>query len=773
MIKMFSLFIRARCLKPMAVRIMYNCSCVSRKISGSNKISAPTVKFKGKLIRNNDFIIISCRNFSVNESIERETPSASKENIKLVNLVTNLHRSINKHGRVFLDQIYEVLNSNLAHLSEEDADLLLQCCGHLLPDQIPEVRAALCDHVKENLTKTGVPFNYHLYISVCTENQHLIQYENLLGEVDKADVKLYKLILENVCTAGDTFKAINVLEEMKKQNMPADEDTFNSLVLAHAINGGLNDANTVLETMRNIDIFPSVSTYVALLTGLAKRASEKQFEAVVELLPPNSLTEKMFLQIVQELSQNDNQDWMRHLFVKRDFTDFSKQSLKYLDNLCIHLIYLEKPLTAITIYSKLVQQQPDILQGNYGMFLLREMVKKGCSSKDILESAKILKELNLNSMAYVKVTETALRRNYHVIAWDLVKNMSPLRPHYFWPLLKSAAKENGEVGVCEAIGKMMNLGVKPDEETWELYILPHCDFSNPLDLMNRLKKMGFTSKELFTPLIKVLIRKDAIQEAVKLVSVYDGPIDASALNNLSRAWIINKNADSVVPILQKICEVNSRQIDWVGQFLEKVCSSCRSEDDFKKFRELLKFIKSKRLRLSSDIADALSNVVQLKCKAEKLRKSIDQLIDTLLDVSFKTEEHHIPHPSQMNVKELECHYEELKSKNMETRGVLRRLIQAHARLGNLDRVEHLRNNFSSRGYIESPGMKANILHNYVLSKKLSEAQKMFNEITSKHPWFKLDVFKILDFATLMVLNGQEESAMNLLKKETNVKIILP
>lgn len=52
----------------------------------------------------------------------------------------------------------------------------------------------------------------------------------------------------------------------------------------------------------------------------------------------------------------------------------------------------------------------------------------------------------------------------------------------------------------------------------------------------------------------------------------------------------------------------------------------------------------------------------------------------------------------MNLEELEAHLIELKEKNMETRGVLRRLIQLHASKGNFERVRELRQLFFNSGY---------------------------------------------------------------------------
>lgn len=60
----------------------------------------------------------------------------------------------------------------------------------------------------------------------------------------------------------------------------------------------------------------------------------------------------------------------------------------------------------------------------------------------------------------------------------------------------------------------------------------------------------------------------------------------------------------------------------------------------------------------------------------------------------------------MNLEELEAHLIELQEKNMETRGVLRRLIQLHASKGNFERVRELRQLFIDSGYCGPYGFPA-------------------------------------------------------------------
>lgn len=120
----------------------------------------------------------------------------------------------------------------------------------------------------------------------------------------------------------------------------------------------------------------------------------------------------------------------------------------------------------------------------------------------------------------------------------------------------------------------------------------------------------------------------------------------------------------------------------------------------------------------------------------------------------------------MNIEQLECHLVELENKNMETRGVLRRLIQQHTNCANLKRVEELQQKFLSRRYGESPGIKASRMHSYVQSQNLTQALDLYHEIKSLHPEFRLDSFKILDLSTLMVSKNLFQEAVNIIKSES-------
>lgn len=71
-------------------------------------------------------------------------------------------------------------------------------------------------------------------------------------------------------------------------------------------------------------------------------------------------------------------------------------------------------------------------------------------------------------------------------------------------------------GIFETLQRMHEMKIKVDSETLENYCLPFCDLSNPKDLLLRIQSLGYTVKELLTPIIAVLLHNNRIVDAQKL-----------------------------------------------------------------------------------------------------------------------------------------------------------------------------------------------------------------------------------------------------------------
>lgn len=125
----------------------------------------------------------------------------------------------------------------------------------------------------------------------------------------------------------------------------------------------------------------------------------------------------------------------------------------------------------------------------------------------------------------------------------------------------------------------------------------------------------------------------------------------------------------------------------------------------------------------------------------------------------------IPHPNEMKLEELECHLIEMKSKGLNDRGVLRKLMQLHCRELNIDRVDEIKKEFEENGYPWTPGMYSSLLQLYSQKGRAMDALKLYRHLRTTYNAFKIDDFKILLLATSLVNSNNIGEAIELL--ETN------
>lgn len=123
----------------------------------------------------------------------------------------------------------------------------------------------------------------------------------------------------------------------------------------------------------------------------------------------------------------------------------------------------------------------------------------------------------------------------------------------------------------------------------------------------------------------------------------------------------------------------------------------------------------------------------------------------------------------MTLNELECHLVELEEKNMETRGVLRKLIQIHCNANNSQRVNELYEKFLERGYEESPGILSSLMQLYIKNDETEAALNIYNKLKTKYSNFNLDGFKIFHLAAALVKNSKFDEAFSIVESEFQSK----
>lgn len=125
----------------------------------------------------------------------------------------------------------------------------------------------------------------------------------------------------------------------------------------------------------------------------------------------------------------------------------------------------------------------------------------------------------------------------------------------------------------------------------------------------------------------------------------------------------------------------------------------------------------------------------------------------------------------MSLKELECHLIELREKNMETRGLLRKLINQHCKSGNVQRVTELCHDFEKAGYNMTAGMKSNLLDLYIKNNNLEKAWETYKTIKKTFSSFTVDEFKIIDLAKVLYEHKMFDEVIKLLRNESSNRFV--
>ncbi|XP_076250626.1 leucine-rich PPR motif-containing protein, mitochondrial-like isoform X2 [Rhynchophorus ferrugineus] len=666
----------------------------------------------------------------------------------------------------YLKQLTSIFHTiDFTKLTSDEALLLLKCCGADVPDSSCETRHSICQNLFNGL-KNANNLNidlYNCYIRICNENNTHINYNEFLSTLKcLPDQETYKLLIENSCQLGKAEDAFIILDIMKKQNLPIDIEIFNNLALANSIHGGLKLSEIILNIMKSAQIDPNNKTKIAILRGLIKRGDLKDFTIASELYN-FEFTGDEFLLLLKELGLMGNEDWLS--LIQNNFKHIlvTQEMEMKIENVCIHLIHMQMPVSAMKIYEKFIQPIPAKL---YGYKLLKEMLHCKIDTDIIIPMAQKLEKSGLSEYLLEALTQVTLKLQYTEAAWALINALNIKRPHYFWPLFIHYGNITKENGVFYVLNKMKQYNLKADEETLENYIYPFCNLSNLRLLIQKMQNAGYSVREALSPLMVNALKRNDLKEALMLYLILGNSYKVTISGNtiptlLSKCWIDTKQLLSVVNILKKYCECNKNCTDAVSYFLNGCLKKCKSQKDYQEFIKLVQMLKENKLTISLQSAGYLQHLIQ-SCQTN-LENSLFSSINTIVDFNQQfNDDIQLPHPKDMDTDSLECHLIELESKNMETRGVLRKLMLQHAQKGNLQRVKEILTKLTELGYEISFGMKSVIMHNLILGGHVQEAFQLYSEITTTSS-YKLDDFKIIDLATLLLKNNRFDEAFHILK----------
>ncbi|CAH0405199.1 unnamed protein product [Chilo suppressalis] len=743
---------------------------VESKASG--KVSPNSTK------ENNTSLDVDKRYFSQNELLE--------------NLVAGLSSDIHQKNRVYKNDLMRVVNKikEINFSTKKQSILLIQCCTELLPDESPASRMNLLDEILKAI-KPHTEFkveHYNELLRVYIANNRNVVASAFITQMApvKPNTTTYELILRALAECGDLNQSTEVISNMKANNVPANEDVFNSLIICQAKAGNLNNIKEVLSVMKSLKINQSIDTYTAIVRALAWNKKSDLVLEEMKNVQKSSLQfeETHIMEIVKTLAVCGEYGIINQVLSFLPAETLNKPSISpYMQSVATYLVFQNHPMVALEIYKCLPLPSfgPKDDKGLHGRSLVRDCVKAAMPSSIIALVTQELMSSGRNPIAIQNAAEAALQLGKVPLALDMftrIKQLGmPLRPHYFWPILIHNCKSNGEKGIMSTLSTMITMDVQIDYETILNYTLPYVSFTSPQNLMKKFLDAGLTVSTVLTPMMETLLSSGQVRAASEICELFQGKIDAEKLvKPLMNGYLMSSDIKSTVYILEDMSlKASDKNKDWVGRFLCVLIQNRKVKNNLVEFLHIIKAIKSTSLKISTSASDYCMSCLPEKYSGDHfddIRNHLIEIIDDRLVDEGELLVQHVPHPKHMNEESLKAHLSELEAKGMNTRGVLRKLLQQYCRDGNLAAAREIAEKCQKEDVFLSAGMKAAIFDLHVKLGELDLAELALADLNKTAPNFNLDEFKVIDFATLMIYRKKFKQAIDLINEQSKKRRIV-
>lgn len=635
--------------------------------------------------------------------------------------------------------------------------LLGACVPELMPVQRKGERLHLFRRFWAQLLKVEQPSlaHYHTQLQMLRQNQlPLLDHRALLAEItvynEQPDANLYSALLDVAGASGNMRQATELLSEMRDKHFSLTERNFHALLLGHARSGDLAGVEAVLSNMRAASILPNATTQSLCFVAYVENG---QLAKARDLLKQHTFNAPQLLQMLRAVVGSKEVDTQ---LVKQLVAELPSEYVSDVDvppainSLCIQLLHsgqtdLMTQLVATLPVPKYNEKQNT---DGYAVLLLQELFRAHIPIEQMLQFANQLRQSGQNARALQVLTELALRRQPS-LAMSCLDALSaagePLRPHYFWPLVLYQHKQEGEAGVLRLLGEMKRLRVECDEATLRLYVLPNLwqTLQQPLQALQQLDTVGVRASQVMSHVLTQLLQQQQVSPALDLLQRYPTRLQLSTLMQPVAAVAVQTRATKKYALFAQLVQALQqrslqRRDDFVGALLLQMCAPqtrLRQEP-----AALLRFIHEMQrleLQVSAAAAESILSVASSSDveTREAIAKALQKMRSKELTLAADAGGHDgfIKHPRDMSLDELERHLIELEAKQMNARGVLRRLLQLNVRDNRLERALVLQTKCEKLNVQISPGMLAAIFDLHIKLKNLPRAEQSLKRLQNTYP----------------------------------------
>lgn len=633
---------------------------------------------------------------------------------------------------------------------------LFKCISQYLPDVARTDKVNLIETVWQTYSSQSIPneTDFLALLQVRRENGATDNLEAILRQMKllklQPSATIFEEILYFVSSTGDSSQTVAVLDLIKTQRFPLTERIFNAIIVAHARDKNIENVELVKELMTNTgSLSLNQDTKYELTRAYIQN---EQWDSALELLDTESFSVHQLLNILRASVQINAQCRILTTIVNKFPVDMlcHKEVATVLRNFLTEVIHVEgKPGCAV----ELMKLLPKVAESeNYGAFLINELFSVDGQHKHIFDLCEFLYEQGRNRRAMFVATEIALRQqsSQSMLYLERLSKIENLKPHYFWPILLNEFQLDGEQGIVNTLKCMKKFKTELDLDTMNIYVLPKLGIVTK-DIKQGLRTLtdcGVKPIEMLDSIASQLLLQHRFHDLIYVCETYPGKLRGDLL-----APTLARSVASApkIPFNQLVRLLNMKlaDIDLGGNILIELLNCGK----YSQAVTALKEYAAANIRISPLAKEKVEVIVNKKVPPALKVTILGMLkrlgVDHKVQLSHQSSLEPV-HPREMNFTELECHLAELTGKNMNTRGVLRKLLQLAVRNNKLERALELKAECDRMDVVLSPGMLASCLMLYAKTGKVAEAKSAWNTLRHKYPGFVVDEHKVIDYATMLI-----------------------
>ncbi|XP_035730779.1 leucine-rich PPR motif-containing protein, mitochondrial-like [Vespa mandarinia] len=726
-----------------------------------------------------------------NSTISNCSPSLTFNTLenKVLNFCINL-----RNGRVYLNDLEEIIQiyEKTNNLLLDNIDLiLLKCCGKLLSSVDLLTRRKLTNKVWNLLERKGCEItlkHYNVLLEVYAQNLELINPHKFLDNMTlEPDQRIYCSLLNVISNTDDSELTVNMIKKMKEViNHRWSKETFDMIVKANAMQGNIEEAYKVIEEMKFHEIVPSIETYVYLAYGYARTGVISKIIDIFQEYHP-SVTN--IIDVIKILNRYGYEEHVERI-LKFLPVSLKLNDLSLITNAIIELIYAGQRKNALKIIINLpTESTVTNICVEYVRHFVNEGIQLNKSDEDILKMIHEITDHKYSPFVINEATEVVLSKGRISLALSLFeemrKNDIPVRSHYYWPLLIEAHERRADRNkFYSLISHMISLNVEISKDTLIDYLLPFVNpnFVDPIEMTKTLIDIEINYMTVIESVSAFLLRENKLKDLVLLQSKFNAKInfcDTCLEKSLIQGYEKATDKLAFTSLMLKIL------YSMKPPYLYILNGLLNDAAEFKKLHRLIEFLRIlKKYKVTLPMAEIdvmKKRIVDINLSDADEWKTIEDLLkdmnDKQIDMSMKGDSSDLilslnPHPSKMDTEGLRNHIIELKSKNMNTRGTIKRLLERYCKYNDLKGAEAIKEEIISNNIDWTPGMRAMLFDLYVKNNLLDKAEAELNEIRSNYSHFMLDNNKILSYAICLVKNNRLDDAFNVINDIKNINALM-